>query len=276
MIKLNGIRLDFTQFPNGETLVDGEQIQAFLSPAINVIGFYFQSDLDLIRLMFVKKYLDDHCGAKCNLNLYYMPYSRMDRSETHSTVFTLKYVADFINNLLFDSITLYEPHSDVAPALLDRCEVIYPTIYGFGNNESLLRTAIKDTGFDQNSDYLFFPDAGAQKRYGSKLSGFKELVGFKHRDFATGKIMGLKVVGDQDLRGKKIIIVDDLCSRGGTFMFSGHQLKDMGAEEIYLVVGHCENTIMQGDIVKTDIIDKVYTTDSILSVFMPKIKVFEV
>ena len=42
------------------------------------------------------------------------------------------------------------------------------------------------------------------------------------------------------------------------------QLKKLGAKSVSLVVTHCENTIFDGDIFKTDLIDKVITSDSIV------------
>ena len=73
----------------------------------------------------------------------------------------------------------------------------------------------------------------------------------------------------------KAIIVDDLCSKGGTFILTASKLREMGATEIYLVVTHCEDTIFSGDILKTDLIKKVYTTNSILSKEHEKIELTE-
>ncbi len=50
----------------------------------------------------------------------------------------------------------------------------------------------------------------------------------------------------------------------------------MGADEIYLVVTHCEDTIFDGDILKSDLITKVFTTNSILSKTHEKIEVTEI
>ena len=48
-------------------------------------------------------------------------------------------------------------------------------------------------------------------------------------------------------------------------MLTAKKLKEMGAKDIYLVVTHCEDTIFEGDILKTDLIKNVFTTDSILT-----------
>lgn len=253
MLKLNGAELGLKQFPNGETLINGDEILTHMAD-FNTIAWKYEDDGDLIKLMFVKSYLDDR-RVKCTLTIYYLPYSRMDRIEGTSA-FTLKYTASFINSLNFESVTIIEPHSDVSLALIDRSIGKYPTI-------QLLEQVASMTGFNPGQDYLFFPDAGAQKRY-SKVQGYRQLVGFKARDFQTGEIKSLDVVGNVDGTGFKVIIVDDLCSYGGTFMLSAEKLKEIGASHIYLLVGHCEKSIYKGKVLDSDLIDRVFTTDTIL------------
>ncbi|CAH1210725.1 Putative ribose-phosphate pyrophosphokinase [Paenibacillus plantiphilus] len=256
MIWLNETKLENKLFPNGETLVNGEQMLQAAVDGPNTVAFKYRHDGDLIGLMFVKRFLDDH-GFRARLVIYYMPYSRMDRVEG-SSVFTLKYVADFINTLQFDTVTVIEPHSDVTLALLNKSRAVYPSV-------ELLERVAAEVNFNLEEDYLFFPDAGAQKRY-SKVKGYKGLVGFKVRDFQTGQIMQLDIVGkvDDSKKGFKAIIVDDLCSYGGTFLMSAEKLKEIGAAQIYLLVGHCENSIYEGKLLNADFIDRVFTTDSIL------------
>ncbi|WP_246628275.1 ribose-phosphate pyrophosphokinase [Paenibacillus oenotherae] len=255
-MKLNETELEENIFPNGETLVNGEQILAAATEGVNTILFKYGHDGDLIKLMFLKNFMDDH-GLAARLVITYMPYSRMDRVEGAS-VFTLKYAANFINALQFQSVTVVEPHSDVTLALLNKSNAVYPSV-------ELLGKVAAEVNFNVEEDYLFFPDAGAQKRY-SKVKGYRQLVGFKVRDFQTGQIKQLDVVGHVDNGGKgfKAIIVDDLCSYGGTFMMSAEKLKEIGAAEIYLLVGHCETSIYKGKIPDSDIITRVFTTDTIL------------
>lgn len=257
MIRLNGQTLDFETYPNGETRVNGERIIALARETEgNRVAFKYETDADLIKLMFVKNYLDDRgLGQQTALDIYYMPYSRMDRTEGASA-FTLKYAARMINAMNFARVTVVEPHSDVTPALLDRSEALYPTL-------ELLGRVTSETGFDPAADYLFFPDAGAQKRYG-RVDGFRQLVGHKERDFRTGRIQKLDVAGSVDRTGFKAIIIDDLCSYGGTFLLSAERLRELGAERIYLLVTHCENAIRQGKLPASGLIERVYTTDTIL------------
>ena len=142
MIYLNGKPLEFKTFPNGETLVNGEQILEHAGSS-NLVEFKYENDGDLIKLMFVKNFLDDHRHT-ASLTVYYMPYSRMDRVEG-SSVFTLKYVANLINAMNFDQVTVIEPHSDVTMALVDRSRAKYPSV-------ELLDRVIEATGFNPEED----------------------------------------------------------------------------------------------------------------------------
>lgn len=274
MILFNGKEVKFTKFPNNETKVDENSILCTQTDDIGVITFKFQDDSDLIKLMLVRKYLNDILPSiRVALFITYMPYSRMDRTEDLS-VFTLKYISEFINSLNFEVVMICEPHSDVTPALINHCHVVPVT-------KDLLPKVIEEVNFDKENDYLFFPDAGAQKRYAKLAPDCKNLVGYKQRDWSTGKIESLQLVGELPNKPFKAIIVDDLCSYGGTFMASAKELEAVGAYEIYLLVAHCENSIFKGQIPGSKLIDKVFTTNSILDEYSAeltdgKIKVYNI
>ena len=258
MILLNGVPVMFETFPNGESKLIYQSILESVIDGENSLYFKYSEDGDLIKLMFVKEYLDSF-EVYVSLVVGYMPYSRMDRTEDHSP-FTLKYIANFINKLNFSKVCIIEPHSDVTPAVIDNS-------FSYYINFDLLKLVENEIGFDKEKDYLFFPDAGAQKRYHS-LKGYKQLVGYKHRDFNTGEIKSLDVVGEypSNASDSNIIIVDDLSSFGGTFLHSGNKLKELGFKNIYLLVAHCENSIFKGKLLQHGSpIKKIFTTNSIIT-----------
>ena len=88
-------------------------------------------------------------------------------------------------------------------------------------------------------------------------------------------IEGLDLMGNVEaINGKDILIIDDICSRGGTFYHSAKVLKEAGAANIYLYVTHCENTIHEGELLKEDsLIERIYTTDSLLTKTHEKITI---
>ena len=90
------------------------------------------------------------------------------------------------------------------------------------------------------------------------------VFGMKNRDWRSGEILGLEVLGETDVvPGKNILIIDDICSRGGTFLHSGKALKDMGAADIALYVSHLENAVWEGDMIRSGLVRNIYTTNSI-------------
>jgi ribose-phosphate pyrophosphokinase len=274
MITVNGKEIQFETFPNGETRVVASSFPEE-GYVIQEVGFKYESDADLIRLMMVKEYIRQRgYGDYGNLLIYYMPYSRMDRSEGGSP-FTLKYVANFINSLKFRSVRIIEPHSDVTPALIDNSKSLYI-------NFDLIEKVKQEVSFNDDKDFIVFPDAGASKRY-SKMKAKNTLFCNKVRDFETGEIKGLDIVGDTSKAyGKTAIIVDDLSSYGGTFVHTANRLREEGFVEVILLVAHAENSIFKGKLF--DHVDKVFTTDSILTEqnnwenakFKDRLKVFEI
>ena len=266
MINLNGEKVNIKKFPNGESLINSENLKINYSD-VNTIKLKFENDEDITHLLFLKGHLDEQ-RVKCSLEIAYLPYSRMDRTEG-MTVFTLKHLCKFINSLEFEEVSIYEPHSDVCVALLDRVKVINMT-------KILTDQLLENIKSNAEELYIVYPDAGAAKRYGKQIKYEKILTASKERDFKTGYIKSLEINGTVQNAKFRAIIADDLCSRGGTFILTAEKLKEMGATEIYLVVTHCEDTIFDGDILKTDLITKVYTTNSILSKEHEKIEMSKI
>ena len=256
MIYLNGASLQFESFPNGETRMP--KITPWEISDRCHIDFKYQTDVDFLHLMFLKKKLDAMFAKNIQLAIWYMPYSRQDRVEGNSA-FTLKYVCDFINSLNFETVTVYEPHSEVTAALLNNVTTV-------NLSANIAYAAMRDElNFDVEKDIVFFPDAGAQKRYASSFDKCKQMVGFKHRNFETGRIESYEILGDYNTDNAKVIIVDDLCSYGGTFVAAADALQEKGFKEIYLVIAHCEDSIFKGHIFTNSGIKKVFTSNSILS-----------
>lgn len=252
MIKLNGKVVSFEKFPNGETRLVESEIKNNLNEPNNV-SFKYESDADLIQLLILKKYLDS-LKYSSSLTIKYMPYSRMDRQENESA-FTLKYITEFINSLNFIEVKIIEPHSDVSVALLDNVTAHYI-------NFDLLPRVLDEVGFDDEIDYIMFPDAGASKRY-SKMKMKNVVIGNKNRNFQTGEIKGLELQGNFNTSGNKAVIVDDLSSYGGTFVRAAEALREQGIEKVYLLVAHAENSVFKGKLFEH--IDHLFTTDSIIT-----------
>lgn len=133
----------------------------------------------------------------------------------------------------------------------------------------------KEIGFTEN-DHIVFPDKGAAARYAN--SGYANIcIMEKKRNPTTGKIEDMRLKEGKVNPGAKCIIIDDLCSKGGTFAWAGSILKSLGASEVYLIVSHCEETIFEGKLLtEGSPISKVYTSSSIMCKEHPNIQYMDV
>ena len=250
MIQVNGSLVNEEHYPDGTLRLNlapqGESAE---------IKWLFENDEETLILYFLTQHLRQHGTKHITLKMPYIPNARMDRVKADNEVFTLKYFAQFINGLKFDKVVVRDPHSAVSLELFERleCEDIKPVLNGLCKK---LLTA-KDT--------VFFPDAGSCKRYSGYLSDVNILYGVKNRDWKTGKILGLNVEGNIPAVPFNALIIDDISSYGGTFYYSAKKLKELGAGKIWLYITHCENSILEGELIKSSLVEKIFTTKSIFT-----------
>lgn len=262
-ISLDGHKVDTSaKFPDGTFSFRMPEYEDF---GASFIEWRYEGEEEALALYYlVRKLRECDPARQLYLTMFYVPNARMDRVKNDDEIFTLKYFADFINSLRFSYVEILDPHSSVTPALLNNVRVL-PV-------KSLIEMAINDI---QCEDLvLFYPDEGAMKRYADLIQkpyGF----GIKHRDWRTGKIIDYKIEGAVDFAGKKVLVVDDICCRGGTFYHAARVLKAAGAERIFLYCTHCESTIFKGDLLDSDMIDRIYTTNSLFGDKHPKITVLD-
>ena len=265
MIKVNNTEIKVGHFPDGTQSIEFSDTQPYDN--INKVEWFYDSDEEIFTLMCVVDMIRRISkNSRIELWVPYLLNARMDRIKKPEQNFSLKVFANFINSLDFDCVMTYNVHSNVSEALIDNIININPN------------SDVDDVISVYKPDVIYFPDEGACKRYADlaciKNCGLPVIFGIKKRDFATGKILGLDVVSDIDLTGKKVLIVDDIISKGFTFFYSGNKLKELGAVSIGLYASHCEDTILDGELLKDKSpIDIIYTTDSILHIEHNKIKI---
>lgn len=239
---------------------------SFPDEYINAIEWKYENDAELFTLICARRHY-----AECDMRLIlpYIPHARMDRVKDETDVFTLKYFCEIINSLNFAEVWVLDPHSNVSLALLDRVSQT-PVIHTI---HECLNRLVYEIGHDCDHEtrekvyqdlVLFFPDEGSMKRYSSEVDFLPYAFGIKKRDWKTGQIQGLQLMNGELVKDKNVLIIDDICSRGGTFYHAAKALKEAGAANVYLYVTHAENTMIKGDMYNDpDLIKKIYTVETI-------------
>ena len=257
MIKVNGIVIEQNHFPD-HTLFIKPMAHTQL---INQFEWHYESDAELFTLICLRKH---YIGA-AHLILPYVPHARMDRVKNSEDVFTLKYFCEVINSLDFQKVKVLDVHSNVSLALLNNIEQlpVEPHI------TAALTKVDEDCG---DTPVFYFPDEGAMKRYSEHAPG-PYAFGIKKRDWETGQIQGIQIQNKEAIKGQNILIIDDICSKGGTFYHSAKALKEAGAANIYLYVTHLEESVLSGDLWKTmndnELIEKIYTANPLFDIVEP-------
>lgn len=197
--------------------------------------------------------------AVSHLELAWLPWARQDRHMVNGDSFALKVFANQLNTLNFSKVFLLDPHSDAAAAAINNSVVI-------AQETCLMKSENLLQAISTGKLMLVAPDAGALKKIHNvaKASGARDYaILTKERDVATGNLTGFSLVSG-NVAGKDVLIVDDLCDAGGTFIGSAQVLRDAGARSVSLYVTHgvfskgVENLLNNG-------IDAIYTTTSFAS-----------
>lgn len=311
MIKINGAEFKPGMFPDGTSELLNVPINVVSSDKIINIFWHYANDAEFLNIVYLVNHYRSKFGRDVEYNLYmpYIPNARMDRVKSDNEVFTLKWFAKLINSLQFDNVYVIDPHSDVSVALIDNVIVWSSEQY----IKKVINSICEIYKLSDNDLLIYFPDAGAYKRYKdmSCFAPFKKMYGQKVRDWNTGKILGLTIVNEAGeeipdtiygcdyetkglnpeiensetriavptLKGKSVLMVDDIISYGGTFYYSALKLNKMGPDNIFAYATHTEPKSLwnkeKGTFIKSfgfdgnkrdhikQIVEKLYTTDSI-------------
>lgn len=233
------IPLDIGKFPGGEVRVRVvETIRDTSTLTLTITAMLFNSDDILILLMLTDAIQRMTPRSHIHVVIPYVPYARQDRVCNEGESFSLKVFTHLINNCHFDSITVYDPHSDVSTRSFCRVSVKVQW--------KLLLT--HDTAYKWIQDsapnlYLVCPDKGAMdktKLVFDKIPHFKGIIyAHKVRDPATGNILRTEVTDiPDDISSSHLLIVDDICDGGRTFIELAKVLKLHNPLSMSLYVTH--------------------------------------
>jgi len=198
-----------------------------------IIEAEIRSSDDLMRVGMIKDAISRcaHFRVPVKLIMLYVPYGRQDRPCEAGEAFGLKVFANIINSWDFEEVVIADPHSDVTPALIDRLTII--------PQEKIVKEMLGHY-IPMDNFAIVSPDAGALKKIfkvAKELGGVDVYCAEKIRDTATGAIKHTDI-SVQDFEGRNLIIVDDICDGGYTFIKLAELLKSRNAGRVDLYVTH--------------------------------------
>lgn len=235
------LKAEVFSFSGGERHVKIKRVLSNLNREESLDGLYPPAEVkvtanltsadEIMDLLLVKDAIDRLLVfrmAEKVLYLPYIPYARQDRVMTNGESLSAAVMGRLINSCEFDMVVVCDPHSDVAPSHIKNVFVI---------DQSTIFSEVM--GKINKSDIIVAPDAGAFKK-ASKIAsqyGCELATGEKTRDPATGWITGTSLHG-ASVYQRDVIMVDDICDGGMTFIKLAEELVLQGASRVDLYVTH--------------------------------------
>lgn len=215
-------------FPDGEIFVEilehiqGRDIFLFQSLGENP-NFY------LMETLIILDALKRGAAASITVVFSYYAYARQDRMNKPGTPITAKLLADLLVSAGATQLIALDLHSESIEGFFD-IPVYHITSYPLLIRYCETLVSLKNTA-------VVGPDKGAVKvasAFAKKLGVPLALIDKERID--SFKVEMKMLIGD--VRGKTVILTDDICSTGGTLVTAAKICEELGAKRILATVSH--------------------------------------
>ena len=228
----------------------------------NEITILYLNEESIFELFIIIDYYKKTCN-KINLILSYLPYQRMDHAN-RDELDTVQNVANIINGLNLNSVTICEPHTNIDA---------FKRANTFSYINNLKNQVFEKINFNNDIDTVVLADKGGLAKFGNLA---QNIVYFnKVRDPETGLIIKHEIVGSIN-PGSKCLIVDDIISTGDTIVNIVDHLTTLNIQDIYIFSGHFEQNKYNLRLFKNNNVKKVFSTNSLTKKQTKKLQLFDV
>ncbi|MFA0814699.1 MAG: ribose-phosphate diphosphokinase [Anaerofustis sp.] len=210
---------------------------------------------NLMELLIIIDALKRASAGRINVVMAYYGYARQDRKDKSRVPITAKLVADLISVAGADRVISIDLHADQIQGFfdipLDRLQAM-----------PIIAEYIMTHNFDLNKLVVVSPDVGSVKRSRSlaeRLGVPMAIIDKRRPKENIAEVMN--VIGD--VKGKDVIMIDDIIDTGGTLVGAAEALKNLGAEHIFAA---CTHALLSGpaiERIKNSPIDKLVATNTI-------------
>jgi ribose-phosphate pyrophosphokinase len=249
-IPLGGAKIDM--FPDGEKVIRVED---------DVRGrdcFVMQStcepvDEHLVELLIFLDCLRRASASRITAVIPYFGYARQDRKDEGRVPITAKLVANMITTAGADRVLAIDLHAHQLQGFFD-----IPVDHLAG--ELVLSKYFRDLKIDNLT--VISPDVGNMKtaaRYAAHLGGELAIV---HKKRVSGsEVEAHEIIGE--VRGRNILMCDDIIATAGTVCSAAALVKQRGAEKVYVGATHGVFAPQALERLSKAPVDRVVVTDTI-------------
>jgi ribose-phosphate pyrophosphokinase len=249
-IPLGGAKIE--RFPDGEKAIRVEDdvrgrdcfvVQSTCNPV----------DEHLVELLIFLDCLRRASASRVTAVIPYFGYARQDRKDEGRVPITAKLVANMITTAGASRVLAIDLHAHQLQGFFD-----IPVDHLVG--ELVLSKYFRDLKIENLT--VVSPDVGNMKtasRYAASLGGDLAIV---HKKRLSGsKVEAEEIIGE--VRGRNILMCDDIIATAGTICGAAALVKERGAEKVYIGATHGVFALPALDRLAKAPVDQVVVTDTI-------------
>ncbi|MCR2032927.1 ribose-phosphate diphosphokinase [Anaerofustis stercorihominis] len=210
---------------------------------------------NLMELLIIIDALKRASAGRINVVMPYYGYARQDRKEKGRVPITARLVADMLTTAGADRVISIDLHADQIQGFFN---IPFDRLYG----RPIIADYILSENESMDNVVVVSPDAGSVKR-SRKLAEYLNvplaIIDKRRPKDNVAEVMN--VIGE--VRGKKVIMIDDMIDTGGTIVGAANALEQLGASKIICA---CTHPVLSGPAVErieNSAIDRLIATNTI-------------
>lgn len=214
----------------------------------------------LCRLLFFVGAVKDASAKSISLVVPYLCYARKDRRTKPRDPVTIRYVAQLFEAVGIDRIVNIDVHNLQAFQNAFRCKTEHLEAKNIFARYFLEKLAGKEIA-------VMSPDFGGVKRADEfrkileKHSGKTIPLVIMEKMRSGGVVSGETIVGD--VKGKNVIIIDDLIASGSTMLRAAQGCLKLGANAVFAAATHASFSSQAKEILIDDALEEIVVSDTI-------------
>ncbi len=244
-------KLVMTKFSDGEFAVSYEE--SIRGRDIFLIQSTFPNSDNLMELLLMIDAAKRASARSINAVIPYFGWARQDRKDKPRVSIGAKLVADLLSVAGIDRLLTMDLHADQIQGFFD---VPVDHLYASGVILPYLKS------LDLKNLVIASPDVGGAKRaktYAKYLDC--PLVLCNKTRARANVIESMQIIGD--VKGKDVVIVDDMVDTAGTITKAADIMKEAGANTVRACASHCVMSGPASDRVQQSALEEIVFTDSI-------------
>ena len=243
--------LVITKFSDGEFAVSFEE--SVRGQDIFLVQSTFPNSDNLMELLLMIDAAKRASAKTINAVIPYFGWARQDRKDKPRVSIGAKLIADLLSVAGVDRVITMDLHADQIQGFFD-----VPVDHLYASN--VILPYLQNLHLENL--VIASPDVGGSKRANTyaKYLGCPLVLCNKTRARAN-VVASMQIIGD--VKGKNVVIIDDMVDTAGTITMAADIMKEAGAKTVRACASHCVMSGPASDRVQASALEEIVFTDSI-------------